>query len=69
MKLFASPDRAIRLSLLELLPQYVDQLDKSVVVDKIWPNLLTGFSDTVPLIREATVKSILLLAPKVRLIW
>ncbi|KAG0152088.1 hypothetical protein CROQUDRAFT_85801 [Cronartium quercuum f. sp. fusiforme G11] len=64
VKLFASPDRAIRLSLLDHMPQYVDQLDKSVVVEKIWPNLLTGFTDTVPLIREATVKSILLLAPK-----
>lgn len=64
IKLFASPDRAIRLSLLELLPQYVEKLDRSVVVDKIWPNLLTGFADTVPLIREATVKSMLVLAPK-----
>lgn len=64
IKLFASPDRAIRLSLLELLPQYVDHLEKPVVVDKIWPNLLTGFTDTVPIIREATLKSVLLLAPK-----
>ncbi|WAQ86687.1 hypothetical protein PtA15_7A415 [Puccinia triticina] len=64
IKIFASPDRAIRLSLLELLPQYVDHLDRSVVVEKIWPNLLTGFTDTVPIIREATVKSVLLLAPK-----
>ncbi|CAH7667548.1 SCY1 protein kinase [Phakopsora pachyrhizi] len=64
VKLFISPDRAIRLSLLELLPQYVEKLDKSIVVDKIWPHLLTGFSDTVPLIREATVKSVLLIAPK-----
>ncbi|KNF02816.1 hypothetical protein PSTG_04101 [Puccinia striiformis f. sp. tritici PST-78] len=65
VKIFASPDRAIRLSLLELLPQYVDHLDRSVVVEKIWPNVLTGFTDTVPIIREATVKSVLLLAPKV----
>ncbi|PLW44096.1 hypothetical protein PCASD_04875 [Puccinia coronata f. sp. avenae] len=64
IKIFASPDRAIRLSLLELLPQYVDHLDRSVVVEKIWPNVLTGFTDTVPIIREATVKSVLLLAPK-----
>ncbi|KAA1077660.1 hypothetical protein PGT21_015179 [Puccinia graminis f. sp. tritici] len=64
IKIFASPDRAIRLSLLELLPQYVDHLDRSVVVEKIWPSLLTGFTDTVPIIREATVKSVLLLAPK-----
>ncbi|POV99820.1 hypothetical protein PSTT_13519 [Puccinia striiformis] len=65
VKIFASPDRAIRLSLLELLPQYVDHLDRLVVVEKIWPNVLTGFTDTVPIIREAKVKSALLLAPKV----
>ncbi|KNZ58503.1 uncharacterized protein VP01_191g17 [Puccinia sorghi] len=64
IKIYASPDRAIRLSLLELLPQYVHHLDRSVVVEKIWPSLLTGFADTVPIIREATVKSVLLLAPK-----
>lgn len=63
---FASPDRAMRMALLEGLPSFIDRLDKKTVVDKIWPNLLTGFSDVVPIIREATVKSTLLLAPKVR---
>ncbi|KAF8160923.1 hypothetical protein B0H34DRAFT_698710 [Crassisporium funariophilum] len=64
IKLFASPDRGTRMALLEHLPEYVDKLDKKAVSEKIFPHLQLGFSDTVALIREATVKSIILLAPK-----
>ena len=53
------------MALLDSLGEYVDRLDKKVVVNDVWPNLQTGFSDTVAVIREATVKSIILLAPKV----
>ena len=66
-KLFASPDRGTRMALLEHLPEYADKLDNKTVADKIWPHLQTGFSDTVPVIREATVKSIGLLYPKVNI--
>ena len=64
-KLFASPDRGTRMALLDHLPEYVDKLDNKTVVEKIWPNLQTGFTDTVAAIREATVKAIGLLYPKV----
>ncbi|KAJ3569627.1 hypothetical protein NP233_g4935 [Leucocoprinus birnbaumii] len=64
VKLFASPDRGTRMALLEQLPDYVDKLDKKTVSDKIFPHLQTGFSDTVAVIREATTKSIALIAPK-----
>ncbi|KAI0093158.1 ARM repeat-containing protein [Irpex rosettiformis] len=64
VKLYASPDRGTRMALLDHLSEYADKLDKKIVSDKIWPNLQTGFSDTVPVIREATVKSITLLADK-----
>ncbi|KDR75324.1 hypothetical protein GALMADRAFT_226987 [Galerina marginata CBS 339.88] len=64
IKLYASPDRGTRMALLDHLPEYVDKLDKKAVSDKIFPHLQLGFSDTVALIREATVKSIILLAPK-----
>ena len=53
------------MALLDSLGEYVDKLDKKVVVNDVWPNFQTGFSDTVAIIREATVKSIILLAPKV----
>ncbi|KJA27713.1 hypothetical protein HYPSUDRAFT_130539 [Hypholoma sublateritium FD-334 SS-4] len=64
IKLYASPDRGLRMVLLEHLPEYVEKLDKKIVSDKIFPHLQLGFSDTVAIIREATVKSIILLAPK-----
>lgn len=64
VKLYASPDRGTRLALLEHLSEYADKLDKKTVGEKIWPHLQTGFSDTVAIIREATVKSIILLSDK-----
>ncbi|KIO18829.1 hypothetical protein M407DRAFT_31509 [Tulasnella calospora MUT 4182] len=64
VKLYASPDRGTRMALLESLPEYADKLDNKLVTDKLWPSLQTGFGDTVAAIREATVRSILLIAPK-----
>ncbi|KAK0461039.1 armadillo-type protein, partial [Desarmillaria tabescens] len=64
VKLFTSPDRGTRMALLDHLPEYVEKLDKKTVDSKIFPHLQTGFSDTVAVIREATVKSVILLAPK-----
>lgn len=64
VKLFASPDRGTRMALLEGLDEYVDKLDSRTVVDKIWPNLITGFADTVPVIREATIKAVYPLSGK-----
>ncbi|KAG8864592.1 hypothetical protein FRB96_005096 [Tulasnella sp. 330] len=64
IKLFASADRGTRMALLDHLPEYGDKLDTRAVTDKIWPNLQTGFGDTVAVIREATVRSIILIAPK-----
>ena len=82
IRMFATPDRAMRMALLEGLDKFADKLTNKEVVEKIWPHLvspsisisgqklifgarqLTGFGDVVPVIREATVKSILLIAPK-----
>ena len=41
VKLFTSPDRGTRMALLDLLPDYADKLDKKMVCDKIWPNLVS----------------------------
>ncbi|TEB37493.1 hypothetical protein FA13DRAFT_1786619 [Coprinellus micaceus] len=64
VKLYASPDRGTRMALLDQLPSYIDKLDKKTVSDKIFPSLQTGFSDTVAVIREATVRSMGHFAPK-----
>ncbi|KAJ7502830.1 armadillo-type protein [Mycena galericulata] len=63
VKLFASPDRGTRMALLDHLPEYADKLDKKTVDTKVFPHLQTGFSDTVAIIREATVKAVILIAP------
>lgn len=64
LKAYGSPDRSTRMALLENLALYAERMDNKVVVDKLWPNLITGFNDSVPVIREATLKAILPLAPK-----
>ncbi|KAJ9095595.1 hypothetical protein QFC21_005466 [Naganishia friedmannii] len=64
VRLFASPDRGTRMALLDGLAEYGDRLEKGMVNDKIWPHLITGFADTVAVIREATVKAIPIIAPK-----
>ncbi|KAI0248189.1 armadillo-type protein [Lactifluus subvellereus] len=64
VKLFANPDRGTRMALLDALPEFADKLDKQIVSEKIWPHIQTGFTDTIPVIRETTVKAIGLLSDK-----
>ncbi|ORZ32918.1 armadillo-type protein [Catenaria anguillulae PL171] len=62
VKLFSLTDRAVRLTLLEVLPLFVSRLDKKLV-DKLFPHIALGFADTAPIIREHTVRAMVLLAP------
>ncbi|OZJ02856.1 hypothetical protein BZG36_03217 [Bifiguratus adelaidae] len=64
VRMYGSQDRAIRYSLLENLPNYIEHLSDKTVSDKLFPNVATGFNDGAPIIREQTVKAILLLMPK-----
>ncbi|KAL9941029.1 hypothetical protein V8E36_000517 [Tilletia maclaganii] len=64
VKCYTSPDRSMRMALLENLELYSSRLSQKTVCDKVWPKLVTGFHDTVPALREATLRSILPLAPK-----
>ncbi|BGP53835.1 hypothetical protein JCM8202_005610 [Rhodotorula sphaerocarpa] len=64
VRMYATPDRAMRMALLENLERYVERLTGKDVNEKVWPHLQTGFGDVVPVIREATVKAIPLIAPK-----
>ncbi|KAH9993510.1 armadillo-type protein [Russula compacta] len=64
VKLFANPDRGTRMALLDVLPEFADKLDKQIVSEKVWPYLQTGFTDTIPVIRETTLKAIGLLSDK-----
>ena len=64
IRLFANPDRAIRVCLLENLPLMIDRLPQKVVNDKIFPQLVSGFTDVAPMIREQTLKSVLVIIGK-----
>ncbi|KAK7504801.1 hypothetical protein BaRGS_00003829 [Batillaria attramentaria] len=64
VKLFSSPDRSTRVNLLQQIEFFVEHLSHSVVNDQIFPNISSGFMDTNPVVREATVKAMLHLAGK-----
>ncbi|KAG2207471.1 hypothetical protein INT47_004219 [Mucor saturninus] len=64
IRMFSSPDRAIRVSLLENMPKFINHMTNKMVTAQVFPNIATGFTDTIPIIREQTIKSILLLVPK-----
>ncbi|KAA8533965.1 hypothetical protein F0562_031482 [Nyssa sinensis] len=64
VKLFASNDRAIRVSLLQHIDQFGESLSAQIVDEQVYPHIVTGFSDTSSFLRELTLKSMLVLAPK-----
>lgn len=64
IKLFASNDRAIRVGLLQHIDQYGESLSAQVVDEQVYPHVATGFADTSAFLRELTLKSMLVLAPK-----
>lgn len=64
IKLFASTDRAIRVGLLQHIDSFGAGLSTQVVDEQIFSHIATGFADTSAFLRELTLKSMLLLAPK-----
>ncbi|KLJ09170.1 SCY1-like [Blastomyces silverae] len=59
VRLFGNPDRAMRVCLLDNLPLMIDRLPQKIVNDKIFPQMVTGFTDIAPVVREQTVKAVL----------
>lgn len=64
VKLYSSNDRAIRVGLLQHIDQYGESLSAQIVDEQVYPYVSTGFNDTSAFLRELTLKSILVLAPK-----
>ncbi|THD00061.1 hypothetical protein EYZ11_000513 [Aspergillus tanneri] len=64
VRLFGNPDRALRVCLLDNLPLMIDNLPQKVVNDKIFPQMTSGFTDVAPVVREQTVKAVLVLIVK-----
>ncbi|PJF18789.1 hypothetical protein PSACC_01338 [Paramicrosporidium saccamoebae] len=62
--LLSKPDRAVRMALLESVPTVLDRLDSRAIQEKIYPQVISGFTDALPALREQTLKTSLLLAPK-----
>lgn len=64
VRLFQNQDRALRVCLLDNLPLMIDHLSQKIVSNQIFPQMVTGFSDVAPLVREQTVKAVLTVIPK-----
>ena len=64
VKMFVSPDRSTRISLLQTISSYVAFLTTDVVSNQIYPHLVHGFNDTSVPIREHTIQAVGVLAPK-----
>ncbi|KAL9641105.1 MAG: hypothetical protein Q9204_000330 [Flavoplaca sp. TL-2023a] len=64
VRLFANPDRAIRVCLLDHLSDMIEHLPQKIVNDKIFPQMVTGFADVAPIVREQTVKAVLTIISK-----
>ncbi|KAH7548233.1 hypothetical protein JRO89_XS14G0086800 [Xanthoceras sorbifolium] len=64
VKLYSSNDRAVRVGLLQHIDQYGESLSAQIVDEQVYPHIATGFSDTSAFLRELTLKSMLVLAPK-----
>jgi SCY1-like protein 1 len=64
IRLFSSPDRAMRVCLLDNLPLMIHRLSQKDVSNKIFPSMITGFTDVAPIIREQTVKAVLTIIGK-----
>ncbi|RKF83702.1 N-terminal kinase-like protein [Golovinomyces cichoracearum] len=59
IKLFGFPDRAIRVCLLDGLPLMVERIPPKIINDKIFTQMVTGLTDTSPVVREETIKAVL----------
>src|SRR5271155_3966160 len=59
IRLFNIPDRAMRVCLLDNLPLMIDRIPQKDVNSKIFPMMVTGFTDLAPVVREQTVKAVL----------
>ncbi|XP_065214218.1 N-terminal kinase-like protein [Planococcus citri] len=64
VKLFNCNDRATRSKLLQQMESYIGHLQASTINDQIFPQIVNGFLDTNPMIREQTIKCMIHLSPK-----
>lgn len=58
VSLFASQDRMVRYQLLQRASEYAPLLPRTVVNEQVWPLFVSGFSNTVPSIREYSARAL-----------
>uniref|UniRef100_A0A0A9WDH2 N-terminal kinase-like protein n=1 Tax=Lygus hesperus TaxID=30085 RepID=A0A0A9WDH2_LYGHE len=63
-KVFGSNDRATRSILLQNLERYIEKIPSNIINESFFPQIVNGFMDTNPRIREQTVKAMIHVAPK-----
>lgn len=63
-RLFASTDRGIRRGLLENLASFGPSLPAALVESEVYGHVAGGFADANPYLRELTLKSMVVLGPK-----
>lgn len=66
VKLFSSTERSIRVHLLQTLASYHQHLSADLVEKQVFALISQGFTDTHPMLRELTVKSMPFLVPKLK---
>jgi len=64
ISLFALPDRALRLLLLENIEIIVEKMSEKCIQDSVFGHFVTGFTDAMPELREKTLKASVELLPK-----
>jgi len=63
-KMFENNERSTRINLLKNIKLYIEFIPDDVVEKKIFPNVISGFADTTPTLREVSVRSLISFAPK-----
>ena len=63
LRLFASTDRAVRVALLQHMEAFIESVS-SEQMESVYEHLAAGFADGSAYLRELTLKSLLLVAPK-----
>ena len=66
VKLFASTERSIRISLLNNIESFGSLIPDDVMDTQVYPNLANGFNDPTAHLRELTLKSTVTVAPKLK---
>ena len=64
VSMFQNNERGTRINLLKALPKFIQYLDTDTVSKEIFPKVINGFTDSSPVLRECSVRSVLHFAPK-----